>query len=440
MKWLVILMCCIAPGSFLFSQTGVPQKSPKAYVEYKVGLTQVSIEYSSPAVRNRTIWGGLVPYEKVWRAGANHATVVTFSTEVIIAGSKVPAGEYAFFLIPKSTGRWTAIFNADADQWGAFVYEPLDDVVRLDVRVEDLTVPVERLRYHIEDYSLEEGAIVMTWEKKQVIVPFYVNALAPALLNYDTLINGMAAEERWYFLAEEADLLHEFGRTKDAEDKLAESLKGGEHIWNLWKKAKFEAAKGNYEEAYATVGKIKALAISDDLEEVKVYNNLEAEITEGVRKWKTSQTRLLEINKDIWEPFSQAYASGDADLYLSLHSPDFIRASRSGEHTTDLHGYSQGVLRSFNRNAIRGGRTTIDFRFFERFASDITASERGIYKYTYYPLNGEPVSGYGQFHVVSRKENGKWKIFMDYDSDEGGTIDAADFDAGWAVQDIRKFD
>ncbi len=414
-------------------------KSPKAYVDYRVGLTQVAIDYSAPAVRGRTIWGGIVPYDKVWRAGANHSTIVNFGTEVVIGGKKLPAGEYAFFLIPKQDGRWTAIFNFDAEQWGAFLYKQEDDAVRMDVRVEELINPVERLRYHIEDYSIEEGAIVMTWEMKQVIVPFYVNAIAPAIANYDTLINSMAEEERWYFLAEEADMLHEFGRVKEAEAKLEKSLEGGEHVWNLWKKARFLAAKGNYEEAYLVIGKIKALAASEDLEEARVYANLETEIEEGQQKWKTNQNRLLEINKDIWTPFSEAYATGDADKYLSLHSPHFVRASRNGKSTSDLNGYAKGVLRSFNRNAINGGRTTIEFHFFERFASENTASERGIYKYTFYPPSGAPTSGYGQFHVVSRKENGVWKILMDYDSDENGTIDEADFEAGWAVQDIRKF-
>ncbi|MEO5905518.1 MAG: nuclear transport factor 2 family protein, partial [Saprospiraceae bacterium] len=212
-----------------------------------------------------------------------------------------------------------------------------------------------------------------------------------------------------------------------------------EHVWNLWKKARFVAAKGNYEEAYQIIGKIKSLAGSDDLEEARVYANLETEINEGLQKWKTNQNRLLEINNDIWTPFSEAYATGDADKYLALHSPHFVRASRNGKTTSDLNGYAKGVLRSFNRNAINGGRTTIEFHFFERFASEITASERGIYKYTFYPPSGTPTSGYGEFHVVSRKENGAWKILMDYDSDENGTIDEADFEAGWAVHDIKKF-
>ena len=439
MRWLFLVLAVSIPLIHGRSQSGIPQKSPKAYVDYKVGLTEIAVQYSAPAVRGRTIWGGIVPYNKVWRAGANHATIVSFSTPVVIGGKKLHAGDYAFFLIPKPDARWTAIFNENAEQWGAFLYNEADDAVRIDVRVEENPVPVERLRYHIEDYSLEEGAIVLTWEKKHVMIPFYVNAIAPALANYDTLINAMDETERWYFLAEQADLLHEFGRHKEAEAKLEESLKGGEHVWNLWKKAKFLAAKGEYEEAYGIVGKMKTLAAGLDEAETQTYANLESEIDEGVQNWKTDQNRLLEINRDIWTPFSEAYASGDADKYLALHSSEFVRASKGGDHTTDLHGYSQGVLRSFNRNSINGGKTTIEFRFIERFTSDITASERGIYKYTYYPSSGSPTSGYGKFHVVSRKENGVWKILMDYDSDEEGTIDAEDYEAAYAVHDVRKF-
>ena len=421
-------------------QSGVPQKSPKAYVDFKVGLTEVSVQYSSPAVRGRTIWGGIVPYNEVWRAGANHATIISFSTPVVMGGKQLHAGDYAFFLIPRAVGRWTAIFNEKEDQWGSFLYDQQLDAVRMEVRAEELSTSAERLRYHIEDFSLEEGAIILTWEKKQVIIPFYVNALAPAMANYDTLIMNMAESERWYFLAEEADMLHDFGRHEEAEAKLNESLDGGEHVWNLWKKARFEAAKGNYENVYQAVGKIKTLASTEDEQELQVYTNLETEINESMRKWKADQNRLLELNRDIWIPFSEAYAANDADKYLSLHSKELVRANENGEHVTDLKGYSQNVLRSFNRNAINGSRTTIEFRFTERFASDVSASEKGIYKYTYYSPAGSSTSGYGKFHVISRKENGTWKIFMDYDSDENGTIDNADFQAAYAVYDIRQFD
>lgn len=139
---------------------------------------------------------------------------------------------------------------------------------------------------------------------------------------------------------------------------------------------------------------------------------------------------LKELNHDIWIPFAEAYATGDAEKYLALHSADFIRAQGDGQNTNDLAGYSTGVRSGFQRGKDKGGKTAIEFRFFERFSNGQTASERGIYKYTYTPPSGEAWSGYGQFHVFSRKENGRWKIVIDYDSSESGTVGAAEFMAG----------
>ena len=144
---------------------------------------------------------------------------------------------------------------------------------------------------------------------------------------------------------------------------------------------------------------------------------------------------LQEINRDIWLPFSEAYADGDADKYLALHTADFLRAEGGDQQTNDLTGYSAGVRSGFQRGKDQGGRTTIEFRFFERFSNGRTASERGIYRYTYTPPTGQPRQGYGQFHVFSRKENGRWKIVVDYDSDEGGTIGEAEFKAGKRMED-----
>lgn len=144
---------------------------------------------------------------------------------------------------------------------------------------------------------------------------------------------------------------------------------------------------------------------------------------------------LKELNRDIWIPFAEAYAAGDADKYLGLHTADFIRAQGDEQSTKDLAGYSRGVRAGFQRGKEQGGKTAIEFRFFERFSNGNTASERGIYQYTYTPQSGEAWSGYGQFHVFSRKENGRWKIAVDYDSSESGTVGAAEFLAGKPMED-----
>ena len=144
---------------------------------------------------------------------------------------------------------------------------------------------------------------------------------------------------------------------------------------------------------------------------------------------------LKELNRDIWLPFMEAYAAGDADKYLALHTADFIRAQGDGQNTNDLAGYSTGVRAGFQRGKEQGGKTTIEFSFFERFSNGKTASERGIYKCSSTPKTGEPWTGYGQFHVFSRKENGRWKITVDYDSSEGRTVGETEFNAGRRTED-----
>jgi len=106
--------------------------SPKALVEQTIGITDVTISYSRPGVKGRKILGGLVPYNRVWRAGANEATKFTFSKNVIIQGKKFLAGSYSFFLIP-TPKKWTVIFNKVADQWGAFEYNEAQDFYRFKV-------------------------------------------------------------------------------------------------------------------------------------------------------------------------------------------------------------------------------------------------------------------------------------------------------------------
>lgn len=446
MKKCILPLLLLCSMQVLKAQANLPQKSPKASIGYRVGLTDVSVQYHAPAARGRNIWGGIVPYGKVWRAGANNATTVSFSTPVVLEGKTLAAGTYAFFLIPNETQRWTAVFNTDAKQWGAYIYSEAKDAARLSARVTELPNPVERLSYSIEDHSLEEGQIILVWGNKKIAVPFRVEVIPSALANYDSLIVKADAEQKWYYQAEAADLLIEAGKLKEAQKYLDESLKNGEHVWNLWKKAQWQAQSGDYKGAFATTEKMRNLAKTGNKEEKGVFGNLELDLIETEKRWRAAQDEILaarnaqrDINRDIWTPFSAAYASNDAEKYLALHTKDFIRANGNDKTSDDLAGYRSHVERSFAWAGENGGRTTIEFRFFERIASASTASERGIYKYSYFPKAGEPNIGYGKFHVVLRKENGVWKILTDYDSSEGGKVGEADYKAAHAVDDFAKF-
>jgi hypothetical protein len=149
--------------------------SPKASVVQTIGIIDVIVSYSSPGVKGRKIWGGLVPFNKVWRAGANEATKFSFSGDVWIDGKKLPAGSYGFFVIPGEK-EWTIIFNKMADQWGAFEYNESQDALRINITPQQGNYH-EWLDYTFSDISVnihgKNSAIVnLNWEK--ISLPFKI--------------------------------------------------------------------------------------------------------------------------------------------------------------------------------------------------------------------------------------------------------------------------
>ena len=144
--------------------------SPKAAVIQTVGFTEVKIDYNRPGVKGRVIWGGLVPYNNVWRAGANEATKFTFSTDVKINDKTLKAGSYSFFVIPTKES-WTLIFNKVADQWGAFEYNEAEDILRFEVTPEEGSMQ-EWLAYTITKTSDNSAIVGLEWEKLKV--PFSI--------------------------------------------------------------------------------------------------------------------------------------------------------------------------------------------------------------------------------------------------------------------------
>jgi hypothetical protein len=144
--------------------------SPKAEIMQQIGLTDVTILYGRPGVKERTIWGKLVPYDAVWRAGANEATKITFSTDVYIGGKLLKKGSYSFFAIPGKTD-WTLIFNKVADQWGAFEYNESEDALRIKVKPEKGSMQ-EWLTYTITRTSDTTAIVRLEWEKLKI--PFKI--------------------------------------------------------------------------------------------------------------------------------------------------------------------------------------------------------------------------------------------------------------------------
>ncbi len=137
--------------------------SPPAEATGTVDGTDITINYSQPSVKGREIFGGLAPYDKVWRTGANEATTIEVSSDVEIEGETLPAGKYALFTIP-SEGDWTVIFNKTAEQWGAFDYDESQDALRVEVTPEETEEMTEKLTFEIA----EEGEVTMMWANTAV--------------------------------------------------------------------------------------------------------------------------------------------------------------------------------------------------------------------------------------------------------------------------------
>ncbi len=144
-------------------QTDKP--SPAATATGKIGSTNVTVNYSSPAVKGRTIFGGLEPFDKVWRAGANEATTVEFSQPVLVEGKALAAGKYSFFVIPTAAKQWTVIFNKEPNQWGAYKYDQKLDALRVLVTPRKPAAMAERLVYEVKPKGL-----VLRWENVELPV------------------------------------------------------------------------------------------------------------------------------------------------------------------------------------------------------------------------------------------------------------------------------
>ena len=238
-------------------QLDLPRPSPKATVSQTVGLTDVTITYCRPSVKGRVIWGGLVPYDQVWRTGANEATTITFAEDVTVGGTKLPAGTYGLFTIP-GKDEWTVIFNKGAKQWGAYEYKQDQDVLRLKVTPHPDEFR-ELLTIWFPAVSTESATVAISWEK--LTVPFTVNV--------DTVNKVLAAARRsiddWRVPYRAATFcLDNNVNLTEARAWMDRSIAMKETMYNLAGKARFLALDGKKADAVALAKKAIAVGKAAD--------------------------------------------------------------------------------------------------------------------------------------------------------------------------------
>lgn len=164
-KTISILLATVLIVTLVNAQTQlrIPRISQSAKISQTIGLSEVSISYHRPGVKGREIWGGLLPYDAVWRAGANEPTLITFTDEVTIEGKKLGAGTYRFVVIPSKSGDWALIFNSETKNWGT-VYDSKFDTLKIMVKPE--TGPNEEwMTFSFTDLTPASARVVLAWEK-----------------------------------------------------------------------------------------------------------------------------------------------------------------------------------------------------------------------------------------------------------------------------------
>lgn len=161
-KKLMVLAGVLLITGFAYGQKEV-QASPADSVSGVINNAHIHIRYSSPSVKGRTIWGDLEPFGNIWRAGANQATTFETDKDIMVEGERLPAGKYAFFLIPEENDEWIAIFNTNFSQWGAFNYDESKDQLRVKVKTKTNEKSQERLSYKINADNIE-----LQWDKVSV--------------------------------------------------------------------------------------------------------------------------------------------------------------------------------------------------------------------------------------------------------------------------------
>lgn len=234
--------------SNLFAQIQTPAPSPSATVSQTIGLSKVTIEYSRPMAKGRKIFGDLVPFDKVWRTGANKITSIAFEKDMLINGQKIAAGSYGWYTIPGKT-EWIVVLNSDDKQWGAYGYDQKKDVLRLPVKAEKHAM-TEQLTISIESISPTVANVVLAWEGSAFQFKLEHNADAQIMAEIKEKTAMADAKTDTYFDA--ADYYYEHNIDLDKALMWAEKVvEADKQYWTYQLRARILAKMGKCDKAVA---------------------------------------------------------------------------------------------------------------------------------------------------------------------------------------------
>ncbi|MGY6743644.1 MAG: DUF2911 domain-containing protein [Cecembia sp.] len=240
-------------------QIQMPQASPAAQISQKVGLTDVSVEYSRPSMKGRKIFGELVPFGQVWRTGANAATLLTFSTDVKIEGNDLPAGTYALYSIP-GKDLWTIIISSNTKLWGAVGYDQSDDVMRFMVKPGKTGQRYETMEINFVDMTDTGASLAIKWENTRVkfrieteVDDIVMSQIKELVIDQEAQNPGLYYQAANYYFTNNKDL-------NQAYEWITKSVEDDSKYWTMHLKAKIELGLGLKKEARESAQKSMEMA------------------------------------------------------------------------------------------------------------------------------------------------------------------------------------
>jgi hypothetical protein len=260
-RFFSVFACGLMVASSLPAQTpkvDFPAPSPACTLKQRVGLTDIEVVYSRPGMKDRTIFGSLVPYGQVWRTGANNATKITFSTPVKLNGTEIAAGSYSIYTIPGES-EWTIIINKNTGQSGT-QYDEKADVARFKATPVTLTKPMETFVIEFTDIRDESARLNLAWENTIVPIKFEVELTGKLVPQIEAVMASDANQKPYYqaamFYYDHGQDLSKAGKWVDA------AIAERETHYIVYLKAKILAKLGDKEGAIAAAKRSTELAIT----------------------------------------------------------------------------------------------------------------------------------------------------------------------------------
>jgi tetratricopeptide (TPR) repeat protein len=296
MKTLLIIAVLFASAT-AHAQAGLklPEQSPAATVTQTVGATDITVVYHRPAMNGRPIWGGLVPYNEAWRAGANENTTIQFSTDVKVGGKALKAGTYGLHMIPTAK-EWTIAFSTMSVAWGSFTYDQKEDALRVTVTPRTAPTSQERLLYRFDDPGDTKATLVLAWEKLEVPIAIEADTPKVVMASIRAQLRGPAGFT-WQGYNQAANYwLRNGGSLEEALKFADKSIQTTATFQNQMTRAAILEKQGNAKGAAELRTKVFPTASEADLNQYAYRLVGEKKLDEAIKLFQTN----VEKHPDSW--------------------------------------------------------------------------------------------------------------------------------------------